>query len=401
MENNENIILVPRAKETQNNSPPKKTICSFEINKFIIFILIIITSIQFLVINILLFKGNKPETFEKTETIENIENNINITLDLNYTINNTNRRQFLFIEDNKTNIETNKSQIHIVMAFDAKSIYPTLVSMASALENNNKTENILVYHLLLSYDFNISKIEILESLKEKYDFRTNYYKIPNIFKGMRRWRRTYTVYYKLLIPMIFSDFERVIFLDSDTLIFKDISEMYNLPFNDTYVLGYPFHTPWTAYRFGIRPKKYINAGVLLINIKKIREDGKDSELMEVTRKKGSKAFFLEQDTINYVYHKKIGLLPLKYGIYLYGNITQFKKKYAYKLRIKLNLKELENAINDPSLVHLCCCNPKVWYNRTRHENRFHHICKRFQKEFYFYANKTKYYDVIYNKYMKK
>ena len=133
MENNENKILVPRTKETQNNIPPKKTICSFEINKFIIFILIIITSIQFLVINILLFKGNKPETFEKTETIENIENNNNITLDLNYTINSTNRRQFLFIEDNKTNIETNKSQIHIVLSLDARSIYPTLVSMASAL----------------------------------------------------------------------------------------------------------------------------------------------------------------------------------------------------------------------------------------------------------------------------
>ena len=36
--------------------------------------------------------------------------------------------------------------------------------------------------------------------------------------------------------MIFPDFDRIIFLDSDTLIFKDIAEMYYLPFNDNYIL---------------------------------------------------------------------------------------------------------------------------------------------------------------------
>ena len=104
--------------------------------------------------------------------------------------------------------------------------------------------------------------------------------------------------------------------------------------------------------------------------------------------------------MNYIFHEKIGLLPLKYGIYLYGNITEYQKEYSYKLNIKLDLKELEKAIEDPSIVHLCCCNPKVWYNSTKHENHFHHICKRFQNEFYFYANKTKFYDTIYNNYMK-
>ena len=64
------------------------------------------------------------------------------------------------------------------------------------------------------------------------------------------------------------------------------------------------------------------------------------------------------------------------------------------------VKELKEAIDNPSIVHLCCCNPKVWYRKTKHENKFNHICKRYQKEFYFYANKTKYYDDIYNEYMK-
>ena len=70
------------------------------------------------------------------------------------------------------------------------------------------------------------------------------------------------------------------------------------------------------------------------------------------------------------------------------------------MRFDINLTELEEAIENPSIVHLCCCNPKVWFKNTRQEKGFNHICHRFQKEFYFYANKTQYYDEIFNAYMK-
>ena len=377
---NEKKILVKKQKINESSvNNEKNTFCFFDQNKIIIVIFIIITAIQFFVIIILLKKN-----YNKNDN-ENIIKG----------------RLFLYKEDENNSKETNKNKISIVMTSDDYGLYPTLVSMASALENNNKKENILIYHLLLSHDFNMEYIEYFESLKENYDFRINYYQIPNnIFNNVRRWKKTYTVYFKLLIPIIFPDFERVIYLDSDTLIFKDLSEMFNLPFNDNYILGYPFHTPWMVTINHKHPKIYVNAGVLLININKIRKDNKDFELIDFTRKYTKRLFFLEQDGINFVYYKKMGLLPLKYGVYLYGNITNFKQKYIYKLKIKIDLKELKEAIDNPSIVHLCCCNPKVWYRKTKHENKFNHTCQRFQKEFYFYANKTKYYDIIYNKYMK-
>ena len=376
---NEKKILVKKQKINESSvNNEKNTFCFFDQNKIIIVIFIIITAIQFFVIIILLKKN-----YNKNENKNIIKG-----------------RLFLYKEDENNSKETNKNKISIVMTSDDYGLYPTLVSMASALENNNKKENILIYHLLLSHDFNMEYIEYFESLKENYDFRINYYQIPNnIFNNVRRWKKTYTVYFKLLIPIIFPDFERVIYLDSDTLIFKDLSEMFNLPFNNNYILGYPFHTPWMVTINHKHPKIYINAGVLLININKIRRDNKDFELIDFTRKYTKRLFFLEQDGINFVYYKKMGLLPLKYGVYLYGNITDFKKKYLYKLKIKIDLNELKKAIDDPSIVHLCCCNPKVWYRKTKHENKFNHICKRYQREFYFYANKTKYYDNIYNEYM--
>ena len=310
------------------------------------------------------------------------------------------QKAYLYKEDKNKTMQTNKKEIHISMSLDNNAIYQTLVSITSALENNDKDKNILVYYLLLSYDFNISNIEVFESLKKNYQFKINYYIIPNIFGNFDKWRDSDTIYYKLLLPFMFPNYDRMIFLDGDTLVFKDISEMYELPFEENYVLGFPFHTPWIIDKLGINSKYYINGRVILLNIKKIRKNNMDINLLKYTAENYNNVYFLEQDTLNYIFYGKIGLLPLKYGTYLFGNIDDFKKYYLEKFRVQLNLTELEEAIKDPSIVHLSCCNPKVWNKTSVQEHGSDYICQRYQKQFYYYANKTDYYFDIYNKYMK-
>lgn len=165
------------------------------------------------------------------------------------------------------------------MSIDNNGLFPSLVSMTSALENNNKTNNILVYHLLLSNNFDKDLIKTFETLKNKYEVKINYYIIPDIFKNCRSWTNgTNTIYYKLLLPLIMDDLERIIFLDADTLVFKDLLEMYNLPFNDNYILGFPFHSADKIDKFVKGAKYYINIGVVLFNLKKIRNDNKEMEI---------------------------------------------------------------------------------------------------------------------------
>ena len=350
-----------------------------KINIFIS-IIFIICLIQLIII--ILLKKNRSKNKERLK--------LNIT---------NLQKEYLYKEDKNKTKYTNKKEIHISMSLDNNAIYPTLISMTSALENN-KEKNILVYYLLLSHDFNVSNIEIFESLKNHYQFKINYYIIPNIFENFDKWRDSDTIYYKLLLPFIFPDHDRIIFLDGDTLVFKDISEMYELPFNGNYVLGFPFHTPWIIDKLGINSKYYINGRVILLNIKKIRKNNMDINLLKYTAENYNNVLFLEQDTLNYIFYDKIGFLPLKYGTYLFGNISDFKKYYMEKFRVQLNLTELDEAIKDPSIVHLSCCNPKVWNKTSVQEHGSDYICQRYQKKFYYYANKTDYYFDIYNKYMK-
>ena len=392
MEETERILSVNREKRAKkiktNNDIPKK-------NYFLYFL--IFFNVYLLLRYIQLNYKNNNKDFNDDNNYTYFENNskINDTL-----IKKKSYRLFLYKEDyiDKNN---KKNQIHISMAIDNNFIYPALVSMTSALENNNKKINIIIYHLIFSSDFNDKNMEIFDSLKKKYDVKINYYVIPNLFGKYRTWMGgTNTIYYKTLLPLIFFDFERIIYLDADTLIFKDLLEMYNLPFNDNYILGYPFHDVNKIDDFVKDAKYYINGGVLLFNIKEIRKDNKDIDLIRFTLENNGKLWFLEQDSINVIFFGKVGLLPLKYGIYMYGNINSFEKSIQIRIRFKLNRTEIIKALEDPSIVHFSGCNPKVWYPSSRNEFDVDEICQRFHKEFYYYANKTYYYSDISNKYLK-
>ena len=130
-------------------------------------------------------------------------------------------------------------------------------------------------------------------------------------------------------------------------------------------------------------------------IEKIYNDKKDVDLLKFTIKNNSILSFPEQDAINYIFYPNVGFLPLKYGIYMIGSKTAFKLASRYT-RSPLNLTEGYEAINDPSIIHFSCCWPKVWTNGTKNLFGDKNICLRYQKEFYYYANKTKYYSIIYN-----
>ena len=163
----------------------------------------------------------------------------------------------------------NLDKIHISYSLDNKLIYPTLVSMVSGLENNNKNKKIIVYHLLLSHDFNTSNVEIFESLRKNYTVKINYYVIPHIFSYSKTWTAgTDCVYYKIILPIMFPNYKRIIYLDGDTLIRKDITEMFNLPFNDNYILGFPFFMGYIMDKLGINATHYINGDVYYLILTK-------------------------------------------------------------------------------------------------------------------------------------
>ncbi len=330
----------------------------------------------------------------KFKNLNNLYSKLKSSIMINKSIINNN----LLYKLNKNIINyNNKKIIYITFSLDNKLIYQTLVVITSVLENNDNKKHYIIFYLFISQDFKEKNIKIFESLKLKYQFEINYYYTPNIFINLRRWRHSYAFYYKLLIPILIPNIKRIIHLDGDTLVFKDLGELFNLPFNDNYYLGQP--TSFFIYKNKKRNRSHINVGVLLINIEKIRKDNKDISMLKYLFKKK----LLEQFVINKACSPKIGYLPFKYGIF--ANIHNKNNKYQNYLEMildkKLNITEVIEAIKDPSIVHVVNCNPKYWYKRKQSlDIPGHEYCNKYQKIFYYYAKKTIYYKLIYNKFMK-
>lgn len=262
--------------------------------------------------------------------------------------------------------------------------------------NCDKTKTFITYHILCSPDFTDNNISILKSLMNQYSSNIEmiFYNMTNNFMNLNNKRFTQATYYRILIPIL-TNIDRILYLDADTLVLKDLTEMYEVEFNDNYVLGTLDYLTSGIDNLGIKSKKYINAGVLLLNLEKIRKDNKIYDLLKYIRLLGN-----DQTLINYVFYPKIGIMPSKYNIFNFNDELDVKL-YLKLLRTKINITELKEAFNDPITIHHVLCWPKMWSIHHRYVDYFsaarqrnNYSCKKYYKLWHLYARKTDYYHDI-------
>ena len=201
-------------------------------------------------------------------------------------------------------------------------------------------------------------------------------------------------YYRLILADLLPDINRIIYLDGDTLIYTDLSEMYNLDMGNNIILGFVDNSYKKADEFGIKTYKYIVAGVLLINLKKIRKENFTTQFFEFMDKNQDKLTQEDQTVINIVLHGRIDFLPPKFGIWNFVNKEAVLKHNNYgndNLGIKAyDEKEILKAWNIPSIIHYVRAKP--WKVRTKHTNvQFHEDWWRYAQMTGEYKNIVTYY----------
>lgn len=121
----------------------------------------------------------------------------------------------------------------------------------------------------------------------------------------RNSRWTYMSLIRLALHRILPDIDRVLYLDCDTIVIDNISALDNLDLHGKLIAG---------VREPAKSKNghYINAGVLLMDLKRLRETGKGDELIEDINT--HKYDFPDQDCINHVLRADIAELPVSYNM---------------------------------------------------------------------------------------
>lgn len=110
---------------------------------------------------------------------------------------------------------------------------------------------------------------------------------------------------RLLADMVPEIPDKILYLDIDMMAFNDISELYNIDISD-----YEYAAVKEKYGSVFIWPDYINAGMLLLNMKKIKETGLLEKARELIKTK--KMLFADQDAIYRSTTKKL-LLPRKYN----------------------------------------------------------------------------------------
>ena len=91
---------------------------------------------------------------------------------------------------------------------------------------------------------------------------------------------TGATYYRIFIAGMFPQYDKALYLDGDTVLLEDVSKLYRTPLGDNYVgavtdgvvSSAKVFQQYTKEVLGVSAQRYFNAGVLVMNLKKFREE---------------------------------------------------------------------------------------------------------------------------------
>ena len=129
-------------------------------------------------------------------------------------------------------------RIPIAMALDDEYTYPTIVAITSVMENKNP-ETKYDFYIMHPSEFRSENKEKLKSLETKYEGCTiNLIDMADKYVAANQSGYITTPsYYRLALSDILPDIDKIIWLDSDTITFADLTEMYSINMRSRYYDG--------------------------------------------------------------------------------------------------------------------------------------------------------------------
>lgn len=201
----------------------------------------------------------------------------------------------------------------VSVAFAVNESYSPHLEMALfSLLTNGKKSFYEIY--VLSFDMSKSSRRKLEKICKHFDNASiRFVDLDDSnFKGFKILEHfSKDMYSRYLLADLLPDKDRILYLDADILITDDLSDLYNTGIDDYYAAGVrDYGISQDMFKdylmsLDLHDRPYFNSGVLLFNLKKIREDNKVQSLMDETVRLFDKIKHPDQDVINIVFKEKI------------------------------------------------------------------------------------------------
>ena len=212
--------------------------------------------------------------------------------------------------------------IDIVYITDFMYTMPTLVSAKSLVLNKNEDTEYNIHFMLTNgpkfYSktdaYNVDYFDELSSDKVKVSYHLcedKYKEIKDLHHSVTG-RATSSALIKFLLPELL-DCDKCIYLDGDTIITGDLTELYNTPIKTKLLAGVRDSSNLYINRETNDNFDYFNSGVMVMNLKKMREDKITYKLIEAKKNQLPQIKFADQEAFNTVCKGKCKLVDLKWN----------------------------------------------------------------------------------------
>ena len=247
------------------------------------------------------------------------------------------------------------NKINVVYITDENYAMPTCISAFSLISNqSSKTESDIYFVVnnisedskkkLRSLETGNAKIHIIEVKDQSYS------EMAKSCLAYQQIHVSYTALFKFDLPQLLPEVDQVLYLDGDTLIQSDLSDLYHTSLEGYYVAAVedliqklksvsPIYTD----------DSYFNSGVMLLNLKKMREDSITDKLIDY-RVHGLN-YFMDQDALNAVLGVKKKKLPQIYN-FLTSLINNFDVDEMKSLIDLEAASSIEEIVGKVTILHL-------------------------------------------------
>ena len=280
--------------------------------------------------------------------------------------------------------------IPIVFAFDNRLTMAAAVALTSLMINaaDDTFYDIFILH---SEKEKLDK-DVIAKVSDKFKkCHITYRTVGPIFDNAYEIRQITTpAYYRLLIPDLIPEYDKVIYSDVDVIFRSDLAEIYNTDISGYYFAGVNsmahFDNDLINYytkKLKLSPAGIIYSGNLIINCKELRAAIKIKE--DILAKSKEKYRFQDMDVINIACRGHIKYLPPSFCLTNYINKAIVENDS--KILTLWNDNELHKAMNN-GIIHYngqkpwkgYCPNFDIWWEYYRKSPIFD---EKFYFDFYY------------------
>jgi len=262
------------------------------------------------------------------------------------------------------------NKYNVLYTSDSNFFSHMVTSIYSLLENN-KNFNIVIH--IIEKGFTISQKRILYEILNNYNVDIKLYHIDNLKDvidkyNIPKWRETDIANARLFAGEIIKNVDRLLYIDSDTIIVNSIEELFNRKIN--YPIGAVKELFIPPHMEGVL-SKYYNSGVILFDYNMWENEKCMDLIYNCLQKNRDRLFYPDQDLLNMSLKDRIDTLSMNYNLpsFVYEILKYpfLAKRYFDKNNVSYKYDEVSDIVDRTVIFHML----EYFYVKPWEENSVH------------------------------